>query len=70
MLMALTPGKRAGMAARMFGAAQALVMAGVRARLGVGASEQRLREEVFLAFYGRDFSAIERQRILEHLRAA
>ncbi|MBM3308213.1 MAG: hypothetical protein FJY74_07805 [Candidatus Eisenbacteria bacterium] len=70
MIMALAPAERAAMAGRMFEAARALVVAGIRERLGADVSERRLREEIFLAFYGRDFAAPERERILAHLRAA
>lgn len=68
MLMSLTPAERLGMASRMFDAARALALAGIRARLGKDATEQELRVELFLRFYGGDLAPDERQRIVSELR--
>lgn len=68
LIMALTPGERLAMASRMFDTARALALAGISARLGKDATEQDLRVELFLRFYGKDLAPRELQRIVSDLR--
>lgn len=62
------PARRLAMACRMHSTAKTLVVAGIL-KLHGALAPSRLREEVFLRFYGRDFDDARRRKILEHLRA-
>lgn len=66
--MSLTPAERLTMVSGMFDSARALVLAGIRARLGGDATEQDLRVALFLRFYGGDLAAAELQRIVSEMR--
>ena len=65
-LMRLAPGERLAMAGRMFGAAKTLALAGIRMRYG-DLSPAALRRQIFLRFYGADFTPSQAQRILERI---
>jgi hypothetical protein len=65
--MALPPGRRVAMACEMFQTAKALARAGILQNGPLPEVEIRCR--LFLQFYGSDFSAEDRTRILESLRA-
>lgn len=55
------------MACRMHSTGKALVRAGILKSHGA-LRPSRLREEIFLRFYGRDFDDARRRKILKHLR--
>ena len=62
MLLPLAPGRRMAMACAMFQTAKAMARAG---NLSNGPlPESEVRRQLFLRFYGRDFSPEERDRIL------
>jgi hypothetical protein len=67
-LMRKTPQERLAMAADMFSTAQAMALAGIQARLGrLDGAEGRV--QLFLQFYGADFDAPRRERVIARLRA-
>ena len=65
MLMARSGAERVRMACEMFDAAKRLVVAGMPA--GEARDPKAVRRYVFLAFYGDEFSAAKREKILKHL---
>ena len=66
-IMALSPGRRMAIACEMFGTAKALARASI---LHDGPKpEHEVRRQLFLHFYGDDFSEAERARILDYLAA-
>lgn len=67
MIMSLTPAERLTMASGMFDSARLLALAGIREALGKNATEQQLRVELFLRFYGADYAPDQRQRIVSEL---
>ena len=66
-IRALTPAERLAMCGRMFGAAKALVIAGLPAEIQSNPTD--LRESLFLRFYGRDVSDAVRKSVCSHLRS-
>ena len=66
-IRALTPAERLAMCGRMFGAAKALVIAGLPPEIQANPAD--LRECLFLRFYGRDVPAAVRQSVCSHLRS-
>jgi hypothetical protein len=66
LLLACQPEERLRMAARMFAGARVLVQAGFG---GPGGDDPEMRRHIFRRFYGRDFPAGERERILAYLTA-
>ena len=66
LLMQRSPGDRLGMCTRMFSAAKALAAAGIAADT-TRASGLNARQEIFLRFYGSDFTAEKRGAILAAL---
>ena len=63
MIMARSPQERLAMACRMFDTAKALVRAGIEKEYG-SLPPDKLREHVFLRFYGKVFGKAERAAIL------
>ena len=63
-IMARPPQERLAMACRMFATAKALVRAGIEKEHGL-LHPDKLREHVFLRFYGQDFGKTERTKILD-----
>lgn len=66
MLLARSPEERLKMGCSMGATARALVRASVRAR-DPQASPGAMRRALFLRFYGHEFEAAERERIMEAL---
>ena len=64
LLAARTPAERLRMCTGMFAAAKALAAAGIRAKLG-RVSERELRRQLFIRFYGGQYTEAERQVILD-----
>ena len=64
MIMNRTPSERVAMASRMFDAAKAVAVAGIRAEHG-DLSDAELQKQVFLRLFGKDFSASQRRAILD-----
>lgn len=69
MLMARSDQERLRMASSMFDLARRLVIASIREQ-SPGISEVELRQQLFLRFYGDEFSPEQRQKILARIRAA
>ena len=65
LLLARSPEERLRMAARMFAGARELARAG----LGGAGDAAAQRRHIFSRFYGRDFQATEKERILAYLAA-
>jgi len=65
MLMALSPGQRVAMACSMFQTAKALARAGILQNGPLPESE--VRRQLFLRFYGREFTEEQRDSILAAL---
>jgi len=64
-LMALSPATRIAMACDMFGTAKALARANL---IQVGVTDEReIRRQLFLRFYGSEFSESQKAKILAHL---
>ena len=61
-----TPAERLKMTFEMFSFAKKLVRAGIRHRMPE-ATPVEVDQQVFLAFYGRDFSPEEREKILARI---
>lgn len=68
MLMKKTPQERLKMGGSMFETSQFLIATGILQN-NPTISDKDLRKEVFLRFYGNDFSSDERDKILKHLLA-
>ncbi len=66
MLMSRTPAERLKMASRMFDSARKLVIAGIL-REGNRLDASQLRAQLFLRMYGCDFTAAEREKIIEKI---
>jgi hypothetical protein len=66
MLLARPGEARLQMGFSMYATARAMVVASVLAK-EPGASPERIREAIFLRFYGRDFDAATRDRIVARL---
>ena len=66
MLLARSGEERLRMGFSMYATARALVVASILAK-EPGASPERIREAVFLRFYGRDFDEATRDRIVATL---
>ncbi len=66
-LMSQTPQERLRQCCSMHQMAKALVLASLKAQLGDEVSDQALRCALFKRFYGADFGADERDRILAWL---
>lgn len=68
-LASLTPSERLTMAFDMFDCARELVRSGIRHR-NPGATPAEVEQQLFLRFYGRDFSPERTAVILERIAAA
>ena len=66
MLMSLTPEERLKMASRMFDTARKLVIAGILKK-NKHLSPSQLRIQIFLRFYGKDFSDKEKTKIIDKI---
>lgn len=66
MIAERSPEERLRMASDMFDAARALATAGLKAQ-NPGITEEELRGQLFLRFYGTDFDDGELRRIASHL---
>ena len=66
MLLARSGEDRLRMGFSMYATARALVVASILAK-EPGASPERIREAIFLRFYGRDFDQATRERIVATL---
>ena len=64
-LMALPPERRIAMACEMFGTAKALARANLIQNGVTG--EREIRRQLFLRFYGSEFSESQKAKILAHL---
>lgn len=69
MLLARSGEERLRMGCSMHETAKALTRAAILAKVPA-APEATIRRAMFLRFYGQDFSAAVRERILRHLEAA
>ena len=67
LIMALTPAQRLGMASGMFQAAKTLAAAGIRAEAARRGESVDMKRELFLRFYGTDFSKEKMRAILRAL---
>jgi hypothetical protein len=67
LLLGLPPAERLRMACRMFDTARALLLAGLRRKLGADADPRSIRKAVFLRLYGHEFSESQRQAIIDAL---
>ena len=65
LLLAKSGPERLRMGCEMFATAKAFALAGLREE-----GDERLRERLFLRFYGHDFAPEERDRIVAAIRAA
>ena len=66
MLLTRSGEDRLRMGFSMYATARALVVASILAK-EPGASPERIREAIFLRFYGRDFDQVTRDRIVARL---
>lgn len=66
MLRKKSPQQRLVMGCSMIDTSKYLVLESLKRSIP-GISPEKLRQELFLRFYGNEFSAVEKVRILEHL---
>ncbi len=66
MLMSRTPTERLRMVSRMYDSSRKLVISSIRSERGQLSSSQ-LRRQLFLRIYGSDFTAADRNRIINKI---
>jgi hypothetical protein len=66
MMMSRTASERFEMGCSMFDFAKEIVVSSIKQK-NPGISRQELRKEIFLRFYGDDFSPEQREKIIDHL---